>query len=162
MKSDVYQLNVKAKTPGSRGLPKTPVSSVRILKNGLEGDYNVYRHDILSDDPDSAVLLMPLETINELNNEGWPIKPGDIGENITTNGIPYFQMSPGKTLRIGSEVVIQISRACDPCSNLYLLPYVGDKKGPSFLKVMLGRRGWYARVIQEGTVRKGDEIREIP
>lgn len=105
---------------------------------------------------------MPLETINELNNEGWPIKPGDIGENITTNGIPYFQMSPGKTLRIGSEVVIQISRACDPCSNLYLLPYVGDKKGPSFLKVMLGRRGWYARVIQEGTVRKGDEIREIP
>jgi MOSC domain-containing protein YiiM len=160
MKGSIHQINIKGKNPGSRGLPKRSVDNVRILKEGLEGDYNVYRHEILSDDPDSAVLLMPLETIAEVNKEGWPIKPGDIGENITTSGIPYSELTPAKKFRIGDEVLIQISRACTPCDNLYLLPYVGDEKGPDFLKVMLGRRGWYARVLQEGTVRKGDEIRE--
>ncbi len=162
MKGDIYQINIKRKNPESRGLPKRSVDNIQISKEGLEGDFNVYRHEMLSDDPDSAVLLMPLETIEELNKEGWPIKPGDIGENITTKGIPYSEMIPAKKLRIGDEVILQISRACTPCANLYILPYVGDEKGPSFLKVMLGRRGWYARVIQEGTVRKGDEIRDGP
>ena len=162
LKGDIYQISIKEENLGSHGLPKRSIDNVRILKEGLEGDFNVYRHEILNDDPDSAVLLMPLETIAELNKEGWPIKPGDIGENITTSGIPYSELAPAKTLRIGNEVVLQISRACTPCDNLYLLPYVGDKKGPNFLKVMLGRRGWYARVLQEGTVRKGDEIKESP
>jgi MOSC domain-containing protein YiiM len=161
LQGDIYQINVKGKNPGSRGLPKHSVDNVRILKEGLEGDFNVYRHEILSGDPDSAVLLMPLETIEELNDEGWPIKPGDIGENITTCGIPYSELAPAKKLQIGDAVLLQISRACTPCANLYLLPYVGGEKGPDFLKVMLGRRGWYARVLREGTVRKGDEIKEI-
>jgi MOSC domain-containing protein YiiM len=160
MSGKVLQINIKGKTPGDRGLPKSPVNSIKISKGGLEGDYNVYRHDILSDDPDSAVLLMPIETIRELNEEGWPIKPGDIGENITTIGIPYSKMTPEKKLEIG-DVVLQISRACDPCDNLYLLPYVGKEKGPRFLKVMMGRRGWYARVIKEGRISNADEVREV-
>jgi MOSC domain-containing protein YiiM len=155
---DVYQLNIKPETPGSRGLPKKPVNMIKILKSGLEGDFNVYRHQELSDDPDSAVLLMPLETIEELNKEGWPIKPGDIGENITTGGISYPQFAIGRKITLG-QAELRISRACNPCTNLYLLPYVGELKGPQFLKVMLGRRGWYARVIREGSVRKGDHIK---
>src|SRR5579875_4096017 len=84
MLGEVYQINIKGRVAGARGLPKHPVESNTILKTGLEGDFNVYRHEELADDPDSAVLLMPLETIAELNKEGWPIKAGDIGENITT------------------------------------------------------------------------------
>jgi MOSC domain-containing protein YiiM len=156
----VFQINLKPETPGSRGLPKYPVPSVLITRSGVEGDHNVYRHEELGDDPDSAVLLMPLETLNALNDEGWPIKPGDIGENITTEGIPYDQFQPGRTFAVGGARV-QISRACDPCANLYLLPYVGEEKGPAFLKTMLGRRGWYARVTGEGTVRTGDTITEL-
>jgi MOSC domain-containing protein YiiM len=153
----VYQINIKGRVHGSRGLPKAPVVSATVNKEGLEGDFNVYRHEKLDDDPDSAVLLIPLETIQQLNTEGWPIKPGDLGENITTLGIPYGNFSPEKTLSLG-EVEVQISRACEPCTNLYLLPYVGKEKGPRFLKTMLHRRGWYARVIKQGTIRKGDQI----
>ena len=153
----VHQINVKPRTPGARGLPKTPVDSASITKSGLAGDFNVYRHDELDGDPDSAVLVMPLETLKQLNEEGWPIKPGDIGENITTTGIPYGDFAPGRRFILGG-VELQISRACDPCDNLFLLPYIGRAKGPAFLKTMLGRRGWYARVIREGTVRKGDSI----
>lgn len=51
-----------------------------------------------------------------------------------------------------------ITRPCDPCSNLYLLPYVGERRGPEFMKTMLQRRGWYARVLTPGRVRRGDPI----
>ncbi len=157
MAGKILQINIKGRIPGSRGLPKSPVSSATITKHGLRGDFNVYRHEKLNDEPDSAVLLMPLETIEQLNKEGWPIRPGDIGENITTIGIAYGDLSPGMKVSLG-ETELEISRACDPCTNLYLLPYVGEQKGPQFLKTMSGRRGWYARVIKEGTVRKGDVI----
>jgi MOSC domain-containing protein YiiM len=157
LSGSVYQINIKGRVPRSRGLPKGSVGSAQVTKEGLEGDFNVYRHEKLADDPDSAVLLIPLETIRELNKEGWPIKPGDLGENVTTTGIPYADFSPGKKVSVG-ETEVRISRACDPCTNLYLLPYVGEEKGPQFLKEMNRRRGWYARVIKEGKIRKGDTI----
>lgn len=156
----IYQINVKPRTPGQRGLPKLPVESVMVTYRGLEGDFNNYRYEERHDDPDMALLVMPLETIKQLNEEGWPIQPGDIGENITTLGIPYSSFVSGKRYGLG-EAEIQISRRCDPCSNLYLLPYVGQANGPRFLKTMLDRRGWYARVLQEGAIRKGDSIHEL-
>lgn len=160
MSGRIYQINVKRATPGERGLPKRPVESVKVTRAGLLGDYNVYRQAKHNGDPDSAVLLMPLETISQLNSEGWPVKPGDLGENFTTTGISYDRFSPGKAFRLGG-VTVEISRACDPCKNLYLLPYVGDAKGPHFLKIILGRRGWYARVKTEGQVKKGDAVEEL-
>ena len=160
MKGIVHQINIKHRVQGSRGLPKTSVDSAQITKQGLDGDFNVYRHEILADEPDSAVLLMPLETLRELNREGWPLVPGEIGENITTLGIPYEIFEPGKRFAVG-EAELTISRACDPCNNLFLLPYVGREKGPTFIKVMLGRRGWYARVVKGGVIRRGDTIEPI-
>ena len=134
-----------------------PVDSALVSTAGIEGDFNVYRHEERNDDPDQALLIMPIETIRELNAEGWPIRPGDLGENFTTRGIPYNTFSAGKVFAAGG-VRFQISKACDPCTNLYLLPYVGESKGPGFLKTMLGRRGWYARVLSEGKVRAGNPI----
>ena len=157
----VYQINVKGATPGEHGLPKKPVDSVQVTKAGLTGDFNLYRTEKLHGDPDSAVLLMPLETISQLNSEGWPIRPGEIGENFTTTGLAYETFSPGKRFSVGG-VTVEVSRPCDPCKNLYLLPFVGKANGPRFLKVMLGRRGWYARVKTGGRVSRGDAILELP
>ena len=156
----VRRISVKPATPGLHGLPKHEVGSVQVTRAGLAGDYNVYRQEENDGDPDSAVLLIPLETIRQLNAEGWPVKPGDLGENFTTVGVPYDRFSPGRTFRLGGATV-QVSRACDPCVNLYLLPYVGEAKGPLFLKVMLGRRGWYARVLDEGPAKRGDAIEGV-
>jgi MOSC domain-containing protein YiiM len=156
----VHQVNIKPRTPGERGLPKRPVESVMVTRSGLRGDFNLYRQEELDGDPDSAVLLLPLETILQLNAEGWPVKVGDLGENFTTSGIPYDNFSPGKAFRLG-ESVVEISRACDPCKNLHLLPFTGPSKGPEFVRTMLGRRGWYARVEKEGIVKRGDPVEEL-
>jgi MOSC domain-containing protein YiiM len=153
----VYQLNRKPQRAGEHGLPKVPTQEAEVSLGGVEGDFNRYRHEEKHDDPQMALLIMPLEMIEQLNHEGWPIRPGDLGENVTSSGIPYDSFSPGSRFRLGN-VRVEITKACTPCDNLYLLPYVGTERGPEFLRTTLGRRGWYARVLDEGTVHRGDPI----
>jgi len=156
---EVYQINLKAETPGKRGIPKRQVDSAWVKHRGIIGDFNRYRHEEKHDDADMAILILALETIQQLNAEGWPIKPGDLGENFTTRGIPYETFAVDKRYRIG-EAVVQISKVCDPCSYLYLLPYTGKEKA-NFIKVMYRRRGWFARVEKEGKVKRADKIEEL-
>lgn len=160
MPGKVYQLNVKGRAIDESGIPKRKVDAAFARFFGLEGDFNVYRSVHKAGTLDQALLLVPLETIEQLNEEGWPIVPGDLGENITTRGIPYDKMRPGSCYWIGGAVV-EISKACTPCSTLYGLPYVGKEKGPQFLKTMLNRRGWYAYVLKEGTIRTSNPITEL-
>ena len=153
----VEALNVKPKVPGERGLPKWPVPSVEVTKDGLTGDFNHYRHDVKNDSPNLAILIMPLETLQDIQADGWPVRPGDVGENITTSGIRYEDLSPGMQLRIGKSIV-QITEVCRPCRNLGHLSYVGPDQIAAFIKSTLGRRGWYARVITPGRLQVGDRI----
>ena len=160
MSPTIHQINRKPQTSDERGIPKVPVYEVAVMANGIEGDFNRYRHEKKKDSPNMALLIMPLETIQELNEEGWPIEPGDIGENITTVGIEYKDLRMRKRFRLG-KVEIEITTEVTPCTNLFVLPYVGREKGPAFIKTMLNRRGWYARVLKEGNITKGDIIEPI-
>ncbi len=96
-----------------------------------------------------------------MREEGWPVQPGDLGENLTLAGLSYDGLTPGTVLRLG-EVRLQVSKACDPCTVLFTLPYVGVERGPEFLRVMNGRRGWYARVLHGGLVRSGSPVEVAP
>jgi MOSC domain-containing protein YiiM len=104
-----------------------------------------------------AVLIVPLEMLHELNREGWPVRPGDFGENITSVGLAYDAFAPGRRFEVG-DAIVEVTKPCTPCDNLFGLPYVGVTRGPEFLRTTLGRRGWYAKVLQEGRVRKDDSI----
>ena len=33
---------------------------------------------------------------------------------------------------------------------MYSLPYIGPARGPAFVRALVGRRGWYARVLAGG------------
>jgi len=160
MSGTIYQINIKPQTPNERGLPKSPVKTAAVSHRGVEGDFNRYREEKHSGRLDRALLIMPLETLVQLNGEGWPINPGDIGENITTQGISYNDFCNNKKYRIG-EIEIKISEPCTPCGNLKLLPYVGKERWTEFKKTMDKRRGWYAQVLKEGSINVGDEIVEI-
>jgi MOSC domain-containing protein YiiM len=153
----VRRLGAKPKIAGQRGLPKPEREEARFTFAGVEGDYNLYRQTEKAGAPEMAVLLVAEETLAELNREGWPVRPGDLGENVTTSGIPYAALAPPQRLRLGA-VVVESTKPCVPCDNLYLLPYVGARRGPEFVRTLLHRRGWFARVVREGTVRRGDPI----
>ncbi len=156
----LLQINVKPNTANEHGIPKTSVTSAVLSKSGLEGDYNNYRTIKKSRNPDMAVLLYPIETIKELNKEGWPIKPGDLGENFTLTGIPHSHFSPNQQYQIG-ESLIEISFECDPCQNLSVLSYVGKTKINEFIKTIMHRRGWYARVLKEGLIVQDCIVKQI-
>jgi len=156
----LLQINVKPNTANEHGIPKTSVISAILSKSGLEGDYNNYRTIKKSRNPDMAVLLYPIETIKELNKEGWPIKPGDLGENFTITGIPHSHFLPNQQYQIG-ESLIEISFECDPCQNLSVLSYVGKTKINEFIKTLMHRRGWYARVLKEGLIVQNCIVKQI-
>ncbi len=160
MEGRIYQINIKPKTEDEGGIPKISVKEAYLSINGVDGDYNHFRSTWKLGTLDRAVLIMPFETLKQLEEERWPVKPGDLGENITTHGIPYSEFLIGKRYSVG-EAVIKISEICKPCKVLRVLPYVGQNKITDFIKTLEGRRGWYAKVINEGMVRTGDTIREI-
>ncbi|EQD26249.1 MOSC domain containing protein, partial [mine drainage metagenome] len=138
-------------------LPKPAVDEIEVDATGVVGDFNRYRHEELHDDPDSALLILPEEILAELRSEGWPVRPGDLGENVSSRQVPYALLQPSSRVAIGAVRAV-ITRPCDPCSNLYLLPYVGEHRGPEFMKTLLNRRGWYARVLTPGRVHLRDPI----
>ncbi|HEU5154155.1 MAG TPA: MOSC domain-containing protein [Gemmatimonadales bacterium] len=147
----VLQLHVKPKTIGEFGLPKQPVPELRITSTGAEGDYNHYRATTLKGDPDQAILLVTQELLSQLRTEGWPVEPGHLGENITLDQVSESELRPGTRVRV-AEVVLQVTKPCDPCTELHSLPYVGARRGAEFVRALVNRRGWYARVVIPGVV----------
>jgi MOSC domain-containing protein YiiM len=159
----IVQLHLKPKEGRARGLPKRAVPHLTITPNGVEGDFNRWRTEKADGDPDQAVLLLSEEILVDLRGEGWPVRPGELGENLTLAGLPPDALQPGVQVHLGG-VVLEISKPCDPCTVLYSLPYVGVERGPAFLRALQGRRGWFARVVRGGTVRPDlpVEVRSAP
>jgi MOSC domain-containing protein YiiM len=150
----IVRLQLKPKEGRARGIPKRPVDELTITAAGVEGDFNRWRTEKAGGDPEQAVLLLGEEILTQLRAEGWPVGPGDLGENLLVAGLPADALVPGVRVR-AAEVELEISKRCDPCVVLYGLPYVGVERGPAFVRTLHGRRGWFARVIRGGVVRVG-------
>ncbi len=160
MTGTVLQVNVKSKVPGERGLPKYSVKHSYATAQGLDGDYNIFRQTKKKGDKDMALLVYPIETIQELNQEGWPVQPGDVGENLTVKGLAHDTFTVGQQYKAGDST-IEISLECDPCTNLGLLTYIGQKHITTFINTILHRRGWYARLVKAGEIKPGDSFQLI-
>jgi len=148
----VVQVHRKPKRGRERGIPKQVAPALTLTPHGVEGDFNRWRTEKAGGDPDQAVLLLSDEILADLRAEGWPVQRGELGENLTVAELPSDLFNPGVRLRIG-EVVLEVSKPCQPCTVLYSLPYVGLDRGPRFIRALQGRRGWFARVLQGGIVQ---------
>jgi MOSC domain-containing protein YiiM len=148
----IVELHLKPKEGRTRGLPKRAVPELTITAEGVQGDFNRWRAEEANGDPDQAVLLLAEEILTALRSEGWPVRAGELGENLTLADLPADALQPGARVHVG-DVVLEVSKPCDPCIVLYGLPYVGVERGPAFLRTVQGRRGWFARVLRGGTIR---------
>jgi MOSC domain-containing protein YiiM len=149
----VHSINIS-----SGGVPKSSVEEAKVSKNGVEGDFNVFRES-RGGDPDRAICIFSLERIEELKGEGHPIEVGSTGENLTLRGIKWNSLKDGMRLEIG-DAVLELSEPCAPCSKI----------GESFIERKFSRvdheqeKGWarwLARVVQEGIVSIGDSVKII-
>ena len=109
----VYQLNRKGERPDEHGLPKVAAPEVRVTVHGVEGDFNRYRHEEKHDDPRMALLIMPIETIEQFNREGWPGAPGRPGGKRDHLGNSVRCLRARDRIRIGSARV-EITEALRP------------------------------------------------
>jgi MOSC domain-containing protein YiiM len=157
MIGNVVSINIKSKVEGERGIPKHRIDVAEITKTGVSTDFNLYRYEEKQNTENRAVLIYTTDLIEQLNNEGWPINIGDLGENLTISDIKYSELDIGDQLTSG-DVVLEISEICNPCNNLSVLSYVGKERITEFMKTIKGRRGWYAKVIEEGTINIDDKI----
>jgi len=157
----VHQVSVKYNNTDNnkrRGPQKFATNTLIVGINGCDDDYNDYRTKHKQSTNDRAISLITTGLLDDFNNEEWPILPGDLGENITISGSIRFEI--GGKYSIGN-VILQITEDIEPCNKLMFLPYVGRDKKTLFLKMLEGRRGWYAKVLVEGTIVPGDKIKMI-
>jgi MOSC domain-containing protein YiiM len=143
MRGTLSQLNVSA-----GGMPKTPVLLARVTRAGVEGDRQ--KNKKYHGGPDRAVCLYSEELYAWLQSQEVNVRAGDVGENFTTREIDLASLSIGDRLKVG-ECLIEITNVRIPCRNL-------NKWHPDLMKIIQGRSGWVAKVIEEGIVRPGDAI----
>jgi MOSC domain-containing protein YiiM len=138
------------------GVPKRAVETARVTALGLEGD--AHRNRQHHGGPERAVCLFAVELIRALQAEGHSLVPGALGENVTLEGIEWAAVQPGARLCLGDEVVLEVTRYTSPCFNLRPAFRGGDYSLVS-QKRHPGRSRVYARVVTEGTLRRGDPAR---
>ena len=111
------------------------------------------------------VHLLPTELFEELHAKGFAVKPGDLGENITTSGIDLLALPTGTRLHLGADAVVAITGLRNPCIQLDhfqqgLMAATLDRDANGNL---IRKAGIMSIVIAGGDVRPGDAIRvEMP
>ena len=155
MRPRIHQLST---SPG--GLPKYAVPQADATPMGLAGD--LHRNMKVHGGPRQAVLLVTLEGIEELNAAGFAVSPGDLGENITTEGLDRRSVRVGQRYRLGAEVIIEIVKPRAPCMNLEafasglgLAVYDKQCKAHDAASPLWGLGGFYAAVTRPGHLRPG-------
>jgi MOSC domain-containing protein YiiM len=154
----------------THGVRKLQRAAVKLVVNhGVEGDYHagaLVRHrSRVARDPQQPNLrqvhLMHAELFDELSAIGIDVAPGDMGENITTRGLPILDLTPGTRLHLGDSAIVEITGCRNPCAQLNdidqrLLAQVAQKAADGSI---IRKAGIMGIVIVGGVVRPGDAIR---
>ncbi len=133
------------RSPG--GIPKKPLSRALVTAQGIEGDAHAHaKHN----KPTRALSLFDEEILHQLREEGYPLRAGSIGENLTLRNVHVQRMAPGTILRIG-EVRIRLEEPRKPC-------YVLDAIDERLKDEIQGRCGYMASVLSGGELRPGMSV----
>jgi len=156
------------------GIGKESAGVIRLIAGlGVDGDVHagetVKHRSRVRKDPTEPNLrqvhLIHTELHEELADKGFEIRPGDMGENVTTSGVELLGLPTGARLRLGGDAVVEVTGLRNPCDQL-------DEIAPGLMKAVLDRdanlrivrkAGVMGVVLQDGEVRPGDPIEvELP
>src|SRR5207247_5967796 len=115
------------------------------VDGGIEGDVHAQRTT-------RAVLVIDRSTLEALD-----LRPGDLREEITIEGLPdVTNLPPDIEVRIGG-VTLRVNGPCEPCTHIGELLGVPDPE--QFRQSLLGRRGALCTVAAvSGPIRLGDPV----
>lgn len=106
------------------------------------------------------VHLIHSELHEELKAKGFHINAGQMGENLTTQGIDLLALPKGTQLHIGKTAVLEITGLRNPCAQLDgiqegLMQAVLDKDSQGNL---IRKAGVMSVVLEDGEIFVGDVI----
>jgi len=143
--------------PAKSAIWKSPVAG-RVAARGvnLAGDEQADRK--AHGGPDKAVYAYAIEDARWWErNIGRALAYGEFGENLTTEGIEVNDALVGERWQVGTAV-LEVSEPRIPCWRLGVR--MNDKMFPRRFAEAL-RPGSYLRIVFEGDVGAGDEIRVV-
>jgi MOSC domain-containing protein YiiM len=153
---------------------KTNSLSIRLLKGlGVDGDAHmgetVKHRSRVARDPTQPNLrqvhLIHEELFDELAPKSFIVRPGEMGENVTTRGIDLLGLPTGTLLHLGDSAVVEVTGLRNPCIQIDhfqkdLMAATLDKDSGGNL---IRKAGVMSIVLAGGDVRPGDPIRiELP
>ena len=115
----------------THGFSKQPQPSLTLIANeGVEGDAHrgrTVQHLFLKRKNAAApnlcqVHLFAAEMLDELAAAGFPLQPGDLGENLLTRGIDLIHLPLGTRLTIGPDpataAILEVTGLRTPCTQI--------------------------------------------
>lgn len=143
-------------SPG--GVPKLPVAEQWVGRLGLTDDRHT-EPEPMHGGPEQAVSLYSVEAIARVAADGHTAFPGAYGENLTLEGIEMNAIASGDRMAIGNAgLVLELTIPVEPCQTIAhwfvekRIARINSRRHPVDAR-------WYARVVSEGPVRPGDEVR---
>jgi MOSC domain-containing protein YiiM len=140
------------------------IVSTAIFKQSVPGRVGVHGVNADGDDqadrrvhggPDRALYAYAIEDLDWwAAEEGRPVPPGSMGENLTTAGVDVSGAAVGERWRVGSTV-LEVAAPRVPCFKLGIA--MGDPRFPQRF-AGAGRPGAYLRNVREGELGSGDAI----
>ena len=90
---------------------------------GVEGDAHagttVQHRSRVARDPSQPNLrqvhLVHAELFDEVQDSGFEVAPGELGENVTTRGVDLLGLPRGAVLRLGPDAVVEVTGLRNPC-----------------------------------------------
>ena len=133
----------------TKGVPKDDIKQGFFKKDyGLVDDAHAECGSI------RQTSLLDMSSIEKMRDLGLNIKPGDFAENITTEGIELISLPVGTVLRIGGEVIAEITQIGKEChTGCAIFRNVG--------KCIMPKEGVFARILNEGYIKTGDIIETV-
>jgi hypothetical protein len=106
---------------------KSACAAIRLHAGlGVEGDAHygatVQHRSRVARDPTQPNLrqvhLIQAELFDELRAAGFEVAPGQIGENVTTQGLDLLALPTGTRLLLGDDAVVELTGLRNPCVQL--------------------------------------------
>jgi MOSC domain-containing protein YiiM len=153
---------------------KQNVSCIELVAGlGVRGDSHLgalVQHRVrVREDPSRPNLrqvhLIHEELFEELRSAGYSLRPGDIGDNVTTRGLALLNLPTGTRLHLGAEAVVEVTGLRNPCRQVDgfksgLMAALLDRDAEGNL---VRKSGIMGIVLAGGEVRPGDRIAvELP
>jgi MOSC domain-containing protein YiiM len=128
-----------------KGTAKQPVAEGELVTgHGFAGDAHAGLWH-------RQVSLLSTSSIAKMQDLGIDVREGSFAENLTIDGLDVYLLPVGTRLRAGNDALLEVTQIGKEChAGCAIFQAVG--------KCVMPKEGIFARVLQGGLVRPGDDL----